>query len=55
MNFPLRLRFKLLTLFSRIEVTDATGQLVCFVKKKAFKLKNFQLIGHRYIELFQIT
>jgi len=23
--------------------------------KKAFKLKNFQLIGHRYIELFQIT
>jgi hypothetical protein len=39
MNFPLRLRFKVLTLFTRIEVTDAAGQLVCFVKKKAFKLK----------------
>ncbi len=39
MNFPLRIRFKILTLFTRIEVTDATGQLVCFVKKKAFKLK----------------
>lgn len=39
MNFPLRLRFKILTLFTRIEVTDANGQLVCFVKKKALKLR----------------
>lgn len=39
MNFPLFIRFKILTLFTRIEVTDATGQLICFVKKKAFKLK----------------
>lgn len=39
MNFPLRLRFKILSFFTRIEVTDSTGQLICFVKKKAFKLK----------------
>lgn len=39
MNFPLRLRFKILTFFTRIEVRDAAGQLVCFVKKKAFKLR----------------
>jgi len=39
MNFPLSLRFKILSFFTRIEVTDASGQLICFVKKKAFKFK----------------
>ncbi|RFC45502.1 MAG: hypothetical protein DVB23_001947 [Verrucomicrobia bacterium] len=48
MNFPLRLRFKILTFFTRIEVTDAAGQLVCFVKKKAFKLKEqIEVYGDR--------
>jgi uncharacterized protein YxjI len=46
MNYPLHLRFKILTLFTRIEVSDAAGQTVCFVKKKAFKLKE-------HIQIFQ--
>ena len=48
MNFPLHLRFKILTFFTRIEVTDASGQLICFVKKKAFKLKeHIEVYGDR--------
>jgi len=48
MNFPLHLRFKILSFFTRIEVTDATGQLICFVKKKAFKLKeHIEVYGDR--------
>lgn len=39
MNFPLDLRFKLVTISSRIAVRDATGQAICFVKQKSFKLK----------------
>lgn len=39
MNFPLDLRFKLLAIASQIAVTDAQGQLVYYVKQKAFKLK----------------
>ena len=38
-NFPLDLRFKLVALSGQISVTDATGQLICYVKQKAFKLK----------------
>jgi hypothetical protein len=38
-NFPLDLRFKLIALSGQISVTDATGQLICYVKQKAFKLK----------------
>ena len=39
MKFPLELRFKLLAISSQISVRDATGQLLCYVKQKAFKLK----------------
>ena len=39
MNFPLELRFKILALASQISVTDARGQVVCYVKQKMFKLK----------------
>lgn len=39
MNFPLDLRFKLVTISSRIAVRDATEQAICFVKQKSFTLK----------------
>ena len=39
MNFPLELRFKILALASQISVTDARGQVICYVKQKLFKLK----------------
>lgn len=39
MNFPLELRFKILALASQISVTDARGQVLCYVKQKMFKLK----------------
>lgn len=39
MNFPLELRFKLLAIAQQIAVRDSSGQLLCYVKQKAFKLK----------------
>ncbi len=39
MQYPLDLSFKLLALGPQISVTDATGQLVFFVKQKLFRLK----------------
>ena len=39
MKFPLTLRFKILAIASQIEVTDADGHVVCYVKQKLFKLK----------------
>lgn len=39
MNYPLELRFKLLAIASQIWVRDGTGNLLCYVKQKAFKLK----------------
>lgn len=39
MNFPLELRFKILAIASQIAVRDASGILLCYVKQKAFKLK----------------
>ncbi len=39
MNFPLELRFKILAIASQIAVSDGQGQLVYYVKQKAFKLK----------------
>jgi hypothetical protein len=39
MNLPLDLRFKLLAIAQQMSVTDAQGQLVYYVKQKAFKLK----------------
>lgn len=39
MQYPLDLRFKILAIAAQITVTDANGAMVCYVKKKAFKLK----------------
>lgn len=39
MQFPLDLRFKLLAIAAQIYVRDAQGGLVCYVKQKAFKLR----------------
>lgn len=39
MRFPLDLRFKLLAIAQQIFVRDADGQLVLYVRQKAFKLK----------------
>lgn len=39
MNFPLDLTFKLIALASQIRITDASGQVIGFVKQKMFKLK----------------
>lgn len=37
--YPLTLRFRILALGQTIEGTDATGAPICFVKQKAFRLK----------------
>jgi hypothetical protein len=39
MNFPLSFRFKLIALSPQIYIQDATGQSVCYVKQKLFRLK----------------
>lgn len=39
MNYPLDLSFKILAIAPQIAVTDADGDLVLYVKQKAFKLK----------------
>lgn len=39
MNFPLDIRFRILAIASQLTVRDATGVLLCYVKQKAFKLK----------------
>jgi uncharacterized protein YxjI len=39
MNYPLQLSFKLLALAQQVSVTDAQGNLIFYVKQKAFKLK----------------
>lgn len=39
MQYPLDLSFKLLTFGQRITATDASGNLLLFVKQKMFKLK----------------
>jgi hypothetical protein len=38
-NFPLDLRFKIVAIAPQISVRDASGTLICYVKQKAFKLK----------------
>jgi uncharacterized protein YxjI len=38
-TYPLTLTFKFLTISSYIQVVDATGQLVSYVKQRAFRLK----------------
>lgn len=39
MNYPLQLTFKMFALSSQVSVTDAQGNLIFYVKQKAFKLK----------------
>lgn len=39
MNYPINLSFKLLALASQIRITDASGQMLGYVKQKLFKLK----------------
>ena len=39
MNFPLNLSFKIIAIAPQISVTDASGNLVLYIKQKAFKLK----------------
>ena len=39
MNYPIELRFKLLAIAQQISVTDARGTLLCYVRQKAFKLR----------------
>lgn len=39
LNFPITLSFKIMALSPQISVTDATGQLIGYVKQKLFKLK----------------
>ena len=38
-NYPLDLSFKIIALNPQVRVTDASGQLIAYVKQKAFKLK----------------
>lgn len=39
MNYPLNMSFKVLAIARQISVTDAGGNLIFYVKQKAFKLK----------------
>ena len=39
LSYPLDLGFKIVTIGTRIRVTDATGRLVAYARKKKFKLK----------------
>lgn len=40
MNYPLHITFKVLALAHQLSITDATGNLIFYVKQKAFKLKD---------------
>ena len=39
MNYPLQISFKAIALSNQGTVTDASGNVVAYVKQKAFKLK----------------
>ncbi len=39
LNYPLDLRFKIVTVGTRVRVMDASGRLVAYVRKKKFKLR----------------
>jgi len=39
MNYPLQLSFKLMAIAQQLSLRDASGQLIFYVKQKAFKLK----------------
>ena len=46
MQYPLQLSFRLLTLGQRIVATDASGNVIMFIKQKMFKLKENVEIYH---------
>jgi uncharacterized protein YxjI len=39
LNYPLDLSFKIIALNPQVRVTDASGQLIAYVKQKAFRLR----------------
>ena len=39
MNYPLQINFKILAIAQQLSLTEATGNLIFYVKQKAFKLK----------------
>jgi hypothetical protein len=39
LNYPLQINFKVLAIAQQLSLTDATGNLIFYVKQKAFKLK----------------
>jgi hypothetical protein len=39
LNFPLQINFKVLAIAQQLSLTDATNNLIFYVKQKAFKLK----------------
>ncbi len=39
LNYPLELSFKIIALNPQVRVTDASGQLIAYVKQKAFRLR----------------
>ena len=39
MNYPLQINFKVLAIAQQLSLTDATNNLIFYVKQKAFKLK----------------
>lgn len=58
MQYPIDLRFKLMTLGQRITATDASGQPLLFIKQKMFKLKEkVQIYSDAELtrEIFQIS
>jgi uncharacterized protein YxjI len=44
LSYPLEVGFKIVTIGTRIRVTDATGQQIAYVRKKKFKLKEDVMI-----------
>ena len=44
MQYPLQLRFKLLSLSSQIFVTDSAGEDVCYIQQKMFKFKEHVVV-----------
>jgi len=55
LKFPLSFRFKLLALTRQIGVTDAEGNEVCFVKQKAFRLKESVSVYRDHTQSSQIA
>jgi uncharacterized protein YxjI len=54
MNYPLTLTFRIFALGQQVKVTDATDKVVCFVKQKAFKLKEDVIIFADEAQVVQV-